>query len=226
MGWLKRPEEKKDEGQSKAEADALIDRLGTSLEERFAKKFESVDKLLSKWETAEAEATKQVNDEAAKAAEANATPEEKAATKERALFLLNVQTNARLTEAECIAEAAGRWPQIIPELKKVFASIQVERKAAADYPGQCRNVVSMLVGREAEKAGGRFDTNSNKFFLEDSVARTGGDDSPFNDPELTWVDDRNPNKPPLTASDQLAKLRIDPETFAKFVKQGGRGIVQ
>lgn len=226
MAWPKfgKPEEKKDEGQSKAEADALIERIGTSLEERFKPKFEAVDTLLTKWNKMEEEATRTVTEETRRTEEESLTPEQKAANREKALFLMTVQANARITESECIAEVSGRWPQLIPELKDTFAKIPVERKTAADYPGQCRNVVNLLVGREAQKNGLRYDSNNSKFFLEDASAKTGGSDSPFSDPDLTWTDERTGKT--LTASQQLEKLRIDPEKFAKFLKQGGRGVVQ
>jgi hypothetical protein len=226
MAWPKfgKTDEKKDDSQSKAEADALIDRIGTSIEERFKPKFEAVDTLLTKWNKMEEEATKQVTEETRRTEEDALTPEQKAANREKALFLMTVQANARITESECIAEVAGRWPQIIPELKDTFAKIDVARKATADYPGQCRNVVNMLVGKEAQKNGVRYDKDNSKFFIEDSAAKTGGADSPFSDPDLTWTDERSGKT--LTASQQLEKLRIDPEKFAKFLKQGGRGIVQ
>lgn len=221
--WGKKPEENND--QSKAEADALIEAIGTSLEERFKPRFDVIDKLNEKFGKLEEEAVnvgRSADEEARRTAAASATPEEKDQNEKRALLAVAVQANARITESELIADVAQDWPNLVPELRQTFASISLDRKAAADYPQLCKNTVDMLVGRQARAGGVRFNKDTSKFFVEDAAGKTGGADSPYNDPDLTWSDDRNGKT--LSATEQLAKLKIDPEKFAQFMKNGGRPV--
>jgi hypothetical protein len=222
--FSKKQDEKQNDGQSKSEADALVEKLGASIEEKFGKKFEAVDTLLAKWNKMEQEAAESLNDEArrsAKAAEESLTPEEKLANENKKLFLLQVLTNARITEQECIDEVKGQWPGLVPRIREVLATIPMDDKAKGDYPQRCRNAVKLVVGDEAIKNGLRQDRNSGKFMIEDSVAKTGGEESPLNDSDLTWIDPRNPDRPPMTATQQLAKLKIDPKEFADWAKKQG-----
>lgn len=216
--WNKKPEDKKDD-QSKSEADLLVERLGATIDERLKPLSEKVESVAS-WQ---ARVEEQFKTETPPDANKNPdgtelTPEQKQANRESALLALTVQANARITESECIASIQSGWPQLVAEARATFAKTPWQRKAQADYAEYCNNVVDMLVGREAKKGGLRYDSKNSRFMIEDSAAKTGGENSPLNDPELTWVDEHSGKT--LTASEQLAKLRIDPKEFADFMKRG------
>jgi hypothetical protein len=211
--------------QSKAEADLLVEALGAKIEEKFSKKFEAVDTLLGKWNKMEEEAAASLNEEKnrnARAAEENLTPEEKLANENKRLLMVSLLTNARITESEVVDEVKAQWPGLVPRIKEVMASIPMDDKVKPDYGQRCRNAVKLVIGDEAIKGGLRQNSDTKKFFLiDDAAGSTGGDESPFSDPDLTWVDPRNPNRAPMTAAEQLRKLRIDPKEFAEFVKRQG-----
>jgi hypothetical protein len=218
---------KKEDGtdQSKAEADLLVEALGAKIEEKFSKKFEAVDTLLGKWNKMEEEATNSLNEEKnrnARAAEENLTPEEKLANENKRLLMVSLLTNARITESEVVDEVKSQWPGLVPRIREVLSTIPMDDKVKADYAQRCRNAVKLVIGDEAIKGGLRQNSDTKKFFLIDETAgSTGGDDSPLGDPDLTWIDPRNPNRAPMTAAEQLRKLHIDPKEFAEFVKRQG-----
>lgn len=218
--WNKKPEEKKGGDQTKSEADLLVERLGATIDEKLKPISEKVE-AVSAWQTKLEEQFQDPPPDPNKNADGSEiTPEQKSEKHNATLLAMAVQTNARVTENECIAAIQGTWPQLVAEARELFVKTPWQRKAQADYPEYCNNIVDMLVGRAAKKGGLRYEKNSDKFLIEDSAAGTVGEDSPLNDPDLTWVDPRNPNRPPMTASEQLAKLRIDPKEFAESMKRG------
>ena len=219
--WNKKPPEG-DGPQSKTEADLLVERLGATIDEKLKPLRDEFTTLKTDWDSIKAEATRGADDEAArarKAADDTLTPEEKLANENKRLLMVSLLTNARITESEVVDEVKAQWPGLVPRIKEVLSTVPMDDKVKADYAQRCRNAVKLVIGDEAIKGGLRQNSETKKFFLEDAAANTGGEDSPFNDPDLTWVDERSGKT--LTASQQLEKLRIDPKEFAEFVKRQG-----
>ncbi|HEX4503160.1 MAG TPA: hypothetical protein VH187_18660 [Scandinavium sp.] len=206
-----------DKSQSKSEADALIEKLGATIEEKFGKKFEAVDTLLNKWNKMEEEAAKTVTAEASRINPdgSELTEEQKDRKERQALFISTVLTNARLTESECISALQGRWPELIPAIKQDFQNTNWQRKAEADYPKYCENVVDMHVGRVAKQKG--FRQSGDRFFIEDSTTRKSGEEAPFSS-EMDW---KEPNSGRVETPEQtLRKLGLDPAKVAESIKNG------
>jgi hypothetical protein len=221
--WNKKPAEG-DGTQTKSEADLLVEKLGPVIEAVVKPIRDQVETISTKWNAMEEEAKRGLNEEQqrnAREAEGNLTPEEKQALETKKAFVLNVLTNARVTEEDVIREVRDQWPSLVPRFREVINGIPFDEKSKANYADRCRNAVTLVIGQEARKGGLKQDSNTGKFFLEDAAASTGGDDSPFSDPDLTWIDPRNPDRAPMSASEQLRKLRIDPKQFAEWVKQQG-----
>jgi hypothetical protein len=217
--WNRKAEEKPNDGQSKSEADQLIERLGATIDEKLSPLRTQVETITNKWNAMEDEAKRGLNEEANRsraAAEENLTTEEKLQGENRRLLMATLLTNARITETECVDEVKGAWPQLLPRIREVLGTIPMEDKVKPDYAQRCRNAVKLIVGDEAIKGGLRQDRNTGKFLIEDSASKTSGPESPLNDPELTWTDERSGQT--LTAAQQLAKLHIKPEDFEKFMK--------
>lgn len=212
MAWPKfGKSDDKNEDQSKAEADALVERFAALIDEKNKPLNDTITALKSKWDAIEAEATK----ETPPARDPATIPEEeKAANREKALFALTVQANARITESECISTISSQWSHLIPELKRMFAETDINLKARPDYAQRCENCVNVLIGQAARKGGVRSD-GSGKFYIEDSASKTGGEDSPLNDIPTWQGDDRVES-----ASDTLRKLKIDPKKFSEDFKNG------
>lgn len=222
--WSKKPAEGTNNDQTKSEADLLVERLGATIDEKLKPIREKVEGIETKWNAIEAEAGRATNEEAEaarRAAEANQTPEEKLASENKRLLMVSLLTNARITESEVVDEVKAQWPGLVPRIKEVLATIPMDDKVKADYAQRCRNAVKLVIGDEAIKGGLRQNSDTKKFFLEDASTNNSGDEQPFSDPDLTWVDPRNPNRPPMTAAEQLRKLHIDPKEFAEFVKRQG-----
>jgi len=221
--WNKKPAEG-DGTQTKSEADLLVEKLGPVIEAVVKPIRDQVETISTKWNAMEEEAKRGLNEEqqrTAREAEGNLTPEEKQALETKKAFVLNVLTNARVTEEDVIREVRDQWPSLVPRFREVINGIPFDEKSKPNYADRCRNAVTLVIGQEARKGGLKQDSNTGKFFLEDAAASTGGDDSPFSDPDLTWIDPRNPDRAPMSASEQLRKLRIDPKQFADWVKQQG-----
>jgi len=209
----------KGDDQSKAEMDELVTKLGASFDERIKPLKEGFEALKSEWDGIKAAAEKETppNNNGGGGTE-ELTDEQKAQRDRKALLVLAVQTNARITEGEVLSEISAQWAHLIPEIKGYFASTPVERKAQPDYAEFCRNIKDMVVGKAAQKAGLRFDGKSQRFFLEDASAKIGGAESPLNDPDLSWTD---PNTlKTISASETLARLGIKPEEFVENQKKG------
>lgn len=210
------------EEQSEAQVNALVEKLGASVEERFFKPLrEELTGLKNEWETIKTEATKPPA--AAGPTNADGTPrelsqEEKNALGTKAAFAQSVLTNARLTEREVLDELPADWSHLIPKIRAHFASTSLDRKALPDYADYCRNCADLEIARAARTAGLRFNQESKTFFLEDkSGAGTSGEDNPLNDPSLTW---RKPDGKVVTGLETLAALDIDPAKFAESMKKG------
>ena len=214
------------EEQSKAEMDALVDRLGASLEERIAKPLgDRIDKLQSEWEAVKTEATKtppaDTTPRNADGTPRELTDEEKNRNASQATIALAVATNARLTESEVISQIAGSWPDQVAEIRSYFANTPIQRKAQPDYAEYCGNIVDMVIGKAAKKAGFRYDRDGKTFFLEDKSTST-TPEGPLSDPGLAWQQrDANGNiKRTWSAADQLRALDIDPKQFEENMKKG------
>lgn len=222
MAWpFKKPDEtstdgKKPDEQSKAEIDALVERLGASFEEKIKPLRDEFGALKTEWDGIKAAATKP--DPNTNADGTELTDEQKAARARNATVAIAVNANARLTESEIISEVAAKWGKFTPKIKEFFANTPIERKAQPDYADYCRNIVKMVIGEAALSSGLSYDGQGNKFFLEDSVARTGDVDSPLNDSDLTWTDPRSGKV--YTASQQLSKLGIDAKEFSENLRKG------
>jgi len=220
MGWspFKKTEDppKKEGEQEKSEVDLLVEKLGVSFDERMKPLKEGFEALKTEWDGIKAAAGKEPDPKETPPEEL--TDEQKTARDRTTLLTLSVQTNARITEGEVLSEISANWAHLIPEIKGYFASTPVQRKAMADYAEFCRNIKDMVVGKAAQKAGLRFDGKNQRFFLEDASAKTGGAESPLNDPDLSWTD-ANTGKT-ITASETLARLGIKPEEFVENQKKG------
>lgn len=217
---------KSDDGQSKSEADALVEALTAKFEEKLTERLnplsEKVNSISDKWNKMEKDAEEELVAARRKSEDDNLTDDEKKTKREQAervaLFASTVQANARHVENACIAGIASEYPELVAELQQVFDTTNWQRKAEKDYAQYCQNVTDMLIGRKARKSGLRYDRNSSKFMIEDAAAKTGGAKSPLADPDLSWTDPHSGKT--LTASEQLAKLGIDPEKFAERMKSG------
>jgi len=214
--WSKKTEEKKD-GESKSEVDALIDGISARFEETLKPIREKVESVAS-WQAKIEEQFKEPPPDPNKKADGTELTEaERLDRDNKANFALNVMNAARFTENDCIQAVKDQWPQIVAEAKQLFAGTPWQKKTEPNYAQYCQNVIDMLVGREAKKGGLRYSNKDSKFFIEDASAGTGGEDSPYNDASLDWQDPRSGKR--LTASEQLAKLKIDPKEFAEFMKR-------
>src|SRR6266850_6739021 len=174
------PEKKEGGEQEKSEVDQLVEKLGVSFDERIKPLKEGFEALKSEWDGIKAAAEKETppNNNGGGGTE-ELTDEQKAQRDRKALLVLAVQTNARITEGEVLSEISAQWAHLIPEIKGYFASTPVERKAQPDYAEFCRNIKDMVVGKAAQKAGLRYDNKGSRYWLEDSSAKTGGADSPL-----------------------------------------------
>ena len=227
MGWFDKPDKPAADGsQSKSEADKLVEALGAKLDERLKPFEEKITNLEGRWN--------RIEEEAVRASEpppkdpATLTPEERNDNDKKALLALSVQANARITESECLASVAEKWPSVVPQLKEAFAKTSLDVKARSDYATICSNAVDTLVGRAARSSGLRYDERreGSKFFIEDSGGTGGGNDevSVLSDPELTWVDSKGTRTE--TPRDTLRKLGFSKEEQKKFEENLKNGRLQ
>ena len=230
MGWFdkhKPAEGKTPEEQSKAEMEALVERLGASIEEKIGKPLrEEITALKTDWEAIKAEATKNpAEDKTPRNADGTPrelTDEEKNRNASQATIALAVQTNARLTEREVIDELPRDWSHLIPEIRSMFANTPIQRKAQSDYADYCRNCADLVIAREARKAGLRYDQEHKTFFLEDKSSASNNEESPLSDPALVWHQQKGDGSVKRwSPEDQLRVLGIDPKEFAERAKKDG-----
>jgi len=80
------------------------------------------------------------------------------------LAVETVNLRSRMIEREVLDELEG-FSEFLPEIRKELASTNVQVKAMPNYEAYVRNVVDMVVGREARKGGLRRDKQ--RFVLED-----------------------------------------------------------
>src|SRR6266850_5909123 len=114
MTW--RPFKKKEEDppkvddQSKAEMDELVTKLGASFDERIKPLKGGFEALKSEWDGIKAAATEKPdpNNNGGGGGDADLTDEQKAQRDRRALLVLSVQTNARITEGEVLSEISAQ----------------------------------------------------------------------------------------------------------------------
>jgi hypothetical protein len=191
---------------------ALLDAFAAKIDERLKPLSEALTALQGEWNGIKEEASKQP--ETPPNTNVETTPEQRDANEKRALLLMNAQTNARLTERECLDSVPAHWEHLKPELRKVFAETNIQLKLQQNYPQYCQNAVDVLIGRAARAGGVRTDT-AGRFYIEESAAKTGGEESPLNEFPTWQSDDRTE-----TASQTLRKLGINEEEFAKNLKEG------
>jgi hypothetical protein len=208
----------KDGEQTKSEVDQLVEKLGVSFEERIKPLQEGFTALKAEWDGIKAAAEKETPPNNNGGGGDELTDEQKAIRDRQALLVLSVQTNARITESEVLSGISQKWAKFIPGIKKYFAETPVARKSQADYAEYCNNIVKMVIGDAALKSGLGFNQKGDRFFLEDAASKSGGDDSPLNDSDLSWTDPTTGKT--LSATDQLARLGIDPEKFVENQKKG------
>jgi len=201
-----------------AEMNAFVERIGVSIDAKLKPLTEKVEAWDGRWKKLE---------------EAAATPDEKPdegglsdeerrrrddAIEKQKLLALSIATNARITEAEILAEVRGKFPNFEDKVKEYFANTPLERKAQADYATYCRNVVSMVIGQAALSGGLTYDNANKTFFLEPGTGKTGEAAHDFLSADMTWTDPASGRT--LTGRQQLERLGITPEDFAKSVKAG------
>jgi len=230
MGWSpfkkKDDETVKDGEQAKSEVDQLVEKLGVSFDAKLSERLDPLQKgfteLKTEWDgikaAASSDADKGKGGDGGGGGGEELTDEQKAARDRMALLTLSVQTNARITESEVLSGISQKWAKFIPDIKKYFAETPVARKSQADYAEYCNNIVKMVIGDAALKSGLGFNEKDKRFFLEDAATKSGGADSPLNDADLSWTDPTTGKT--LSATDQLARLGIDPGKFVENQKKG------
>lgn len=226
MPFFKRGnDDAKNAEQSEAEMAALVERLGTSLEERIGKPLrDDLTALKSEWETIKAEATRPpapTGPTNADGTPRELTEDEKRNNITRASVELSVTTNARLTEREVLDSLPADFADLIPDIRALFNNTPLQRKAQSDYADYCNNCADLVIAKHARKAGLRFNRESKTFFLEDKSTSTSREDGVLSDPSLVW----NQQKPDgsvkaWSPEEQLRKLDIDPAKFSESVKKG------
>lgn len=233
MAWPFGNKQGASEDDQKKELDAFIDRIGTSFEAKLEDKLkpirEEVIAVKTKWEALEKAAGNGEGGDggdggndggAASGGDQNLTDEQKRELNDRKMLALTIATNARITEGEILGEVVGQGlGEFVAKIKEYFQNTPIARKGQADYATYCRNIVDMIVGREARSGGLRFDGQNKKFFLEDAGGKGGdGTQYDFLAGDMAWVDPRSGKV--VSASEQLKKLGIKPEEFAESVKKG------
>jgi hypothetical protein len=84
------------------------------------------------------------------------------------LAIETINLRARMTEREVLDETMSGWQEFLPAVKAELANTQVQVKAMPNYESYVRNVVDMIVGREARKGGLKRDKS--RFVLEDATS--------------------------------------------------------
>lgn len=232
MGFLDRfnkpnADAKSGDDQSKAEMDALVERLGASFEEKIKEHVAplnaAVTKLNTDWEAIKTEATREPEKTPTNAdgTSRELTSEEKQRNAAQATLALAVQTNARLTEQEAIATIHPDWRHMLPRIREMFNGTTLDTKAKPDYAQYCQNVITLIIGAEAQKAGLRTTDQGKTFFLEDKSTTVTGEESPLSDSSLVWEQQKGDGSVKRwSAAEQLKKLGIEPKEFEESVKRG------
>ena len=206
---------KQREEQDQKTSDEFFAKIGETIDSRLKPISEKVDSMETRWKGLEKDAA----DDERRRADGELTDEQKLARERVQQTVAIIQTNARITENQVLADIRERFPEFEARVKEIYAGTPVERKAQPDYEVYCRNVVNMLVGKAALDGGLKYDQGNKKFFLEDAQGRNAeGDTYPFLESDMTWQNPRNGQV--LTGRQQLEKLGIKPEEFAKSIKEG------
>ena len=211
-----------DAEQSKKEMDALLDAFSAKVDEKLKPLSETVTTLKGKFDAIENAASAEnaeAERRAAEAENAERTPEEKTQEALKASLALAVQTNARITENECILSVQNQFPDLVTELRQLFANTSVDIKANPKYGQMCQNAVDQLVGREARKGGLRYNKESKTFLIEDGASGGTGDGSPLISGDFDWTNPMNPNQK-LTGLQQLAKIGLTAKDYEEMQKNG------
>jgi|SRR5882724_1641395 len=225
MQFFKRGnDDAKNAEQSEAEMNALVERLGASIDERIKPLREGFEKLQSDWDGIKAEATRTP---AADTTPRNTdgtprelTDEEKNRQRGDATVALAVATNARLTEREVLDALPADFDDLIPEIRAHFNNTPIQRKAQPDYAEYCNNCADLVIAKHARKAGLRSRDGGKTFFLEDKSTSTSREDGVLSDPSLSWRQETSSGTRVWTPEEQLRKLGIDPKEFSESVKKG------
>ncbi len=198
MGWFDKkddtkgktevppPDEKKID-QSKSEADLLVEKLGASLDARLKPLADKVEAVAT-WQKNLEEAAKKTappdkkNDteppkrvSLADASMDDAAEEEWKKQNILPAYVEMAKVKAEMVETRVLASLSADFDFLKPDIQKVFDETPIQRKAAADYGAYCGNVVKMVLGDAALKAGLRSQTQGDKrrFYLEDGSAKQG-----------------------------------------------------
>lgn len=220
--------EKNNEPPPASEQDKLLEKFSTLVTEALkpiAAKVEEqgneVKTLATKFTALESGAEKELADaEARRRAEEEGalTPEQREANERKALFAMNVATNARITEDRAAAVLEKEFPKLVSEFRQMCANTAIAVKAQANYEQQCMNAIDGLIGREARKGGLRYQKQTEKFVIEDGGSHGGGEGDPLIGGDYDWMDERSGKT--LTGMQQLSKIGLGAKEFADMQKRG------
>jgi hypothetical protein len=222
--WNKKTPEGETEEQIKQreekEQNDFISALMGKFEEKIKPLNDKVSAWDDRWKKLEDAAAGSVNDDSSN--DANLSDDEKQRMNEeverRKLLAISIATNARITENEVLADVKEKFPELAEKVKEFLVNTPLERKGQQDYQQYCRNVVSMVVGQAAMTGGLQYNPATKQFFLENASAGSRGEQLEFLAPDMAWTDPSSGRT--LTGRQQLEKLGIAPEDFAKSVKNG------
>ena len=217
--WGKKPdaqmteeEKKAAEAQSKAEMDALVERLGASIEQRFSGKLEeSLKPIREKVEMFESSlrAPAKKPEEQKEPADPITEPDRWKQENLLPLAMQNILLRAEVIEQRILDRVEPNWQHLIPEVKKYLQGTPPERKAQQDYSEYVQNCVDLAIGRAAKAAGVKYNSKDQRFFIEDGGTGTSGNENSFSD-DVSWIDRRGRR---MSGEEQLARLGIDPKEF-------------
>jgi hypothetical protein len=134
------------------------------------------------------------------------------------LAVETINLRSRMVEREVLDELEG-FSEFIPEIKKELANTSVQVKAMPNYEAYVRNVVDMIVGREARKGGLRRDKQ--RFILEDGSStndNTGGSSASQEDKDFLNFHVTTGKGKVVTRGEYLKRIGIDisnPEELKK-----------
>jgi len=145
---------------------------------------------------------------------------EDAAFRERLtpLAVETINLRSRMVEREVLDELEG-FSEFLPEIKKELANTSVQVKAMPNYEAYVRNVVDMIVGREARKGGLRRDKQ--RFILEEGSSasdNTGSSTQSQEDKEFLNFHVTTGKGKVVTRGEYLKRIGIDisnPEELKK-----------
>ena len=171
----KTEEEKKAEvkpaEQSKQEADDLITRMSATFAETIKPLQEKINSYETRFQTIE-EATKKPERKPAEERQFTDifdNPDQAIAERLMPTNAAIIQLNARITEDAVYRDMDAKgWGAYIPKVKESLDKTDLVTKGQPTYESYVRNVVTMVVGREAMEKGLRFDSGKQSFFMEDA----------------------------------------------------------